>query len=99
MKAFQCHYEILGSKGKLKVERAYTPGPSFSPKITIETPDGKRIIEVEPDNHFIGAMLEFQNIIRNKEHKVSHYQDILIQSQGLDDIKNHALIGSKLEVR
>ena len=87
---YQCHYEILGSKGKLKVDRAYTPGNSFSPKISIETSNNVDIIEVEPDNHFIGAMLEFHSLIRYKERRVKHYKDILAQSRSLDDIKNHA---------
>ena len=92
---YQCHYEILGSKGKLRVDRAYTPGPSFSPKITIETSDNVQIVEVEPDNHFIGAMLEFWSLIRNKVNREKHYQDILAQSRALDDIKNHALLGTE----
>jgi len=94
---YQCHYEILGSKGKLRVDRAYTPGPSFSPKITIETSDNVQIVEVEPDNHFIGAMLEFHSLIRNKVDRAQHYQAILAQSRALDDIKNHALLDAETE--
>jgi len=88
---YQCHYEILGSKGKLRVERAYTPGPSFSPTIKIETQDDVQVIEVEPDNHFINAMLEFQRLIKNKIDRAHHYEDILSQSRALDDIKSYSL--------
>ena len=79
----------------MKVDRAYTPGPSFSPKISIETSDNIEIIEVEPDNHFIGAMLEFHSLISHKKGRAKHYQDILAQSRALDDIKNHAMIAEK----
>ena len=63
-----------------------------SPKILIETSDNVDIIEVEPDNHFIGAILEFHSLIRHKERRVKHYQDIMAQSRSLDDIKNYATI-------
>ena len=84
---YQCHYEITGSIGKLSVARAYTPGPNLATQITIETADDVQVVGVEPDNHFLGALLEFYSLIQNKTKRRKHYHDIVEQSLALGDIK------------
>lgn len=89
---YQCRYEILGSRAKITAERAYTPGPTFSPKLKIEDADGSRIITIDPDNHFVGAMQEFHSLVMDPSRRLDHYRQILNQSQALEDIKTLSTI-------
>lgn len=91
--SYQCRYEIYGSKAKIALARAYTPGPSFAPIITLENAHGLKMIEVEPDNHFVGALREFRKTLLNPGKREQHYRDILIQSEALEDIKIMAKYG------
>ena len=84
---YQCRYEIWGTKGKLIADRAFTPGPDFSPKIIVETAQGTNILQAPADNHFVGAFREFHRIIFNNYDKQRHYSDILLQSESIDLIR------------
>jgi predicted dehydrogenase len=88
--AYQCRYEFWGSRGKLVAERAYTAGPGFSPRLTVETAEGIREILVEPDNHFVAAMREFRETILSSQRRARHYDEILRQSQALERIRTFA---------
>lgn len=93
--AYQCRYEIWGSLGRLVAERAYTPSPTFSPRLSFESASGVRIIDVEPDDHFSGALLEFRNLIINSKQRAKHYQQIFCQAAALEDIRR---ISSELKM-
>jgi dTDP-3,4-didehydro-2,6-dideoxy-alpha-D-glucose 3-reductase len=84
---YQCRYELWGSRGKIAAERAYTPGPSFSPRLVLETVDGSRELLVEPDDHFVAALNEFARIIDEPERREEHYKQIVAQSQSLQTIR------------
>lgn len=89
---YQCNYEIWGSEGKIIVHRAYTPGPDLNPKITIEYQAKDNItIQAENCNHFSEAYKEFHKIINNPKCKERHYNEILLQSNSLSEIKELAL--------
>jgi predicted dehydrogenase len=85
--AYQCRYEIWGARAKLIAERAYTAGPTFSPQLIVDGPAGRQVIDVAPDNHFVGAMLEFRHTILNEEKRNSHYAQLMSQSRALEDIR------------
>lgn len=88
---YQCNYEIIGSKGKITVNRAFTPRENFSPTILLER-NGKEdeLIVVDPCDHFQKAMEEFFRIIINKDARDKHYKQILLQSKNLELIKKMA---------
>lgn len=89
---YQCNYEILGSNGKITVNRAFTPGANFSPTIIVEkNGEEEKILTVEPCNHFEKSMSEFYRIINKKEDRNKHYNEILIQSESLELIKKYGL--------
>ncbi|WP_374623676.1 Gfo/Idh/MocA family protein [Pandoraea sp.] len=91
--AYQCRYEIWGSKGRIMAERAYTPGPTFSPRLVFEGAAGPRIVNIEPDNHFVGAMREFRRLIVAPARRQDHYRHILNQSIALEQIKTLSTLG------
>ena len=84
---YQCNYEIWGSKGKITVERAYTPAPDYKPIIVLEKQGVSETIIEAPCNHFVGAMNEFYNVVSDKSNKQNHYEAILLQSESLELIK------------
>jgi dTDP-3,4-didehydro-2,6-dideoxy-alpha-D-glucose 3-reductase len=83
---YQCRYELWGSKGKLVAERAYTPGPTFAPRLTLESAGGLQETSVEPDNHFVGAWQAFAQAITEPARRADHYRQILLQSRALQAI-------------
>ncbi len=87
---YQCNYQIWGSKGKITVNRAFTPRPDQIPTFTIETSDKIEIIELPPDNHFIKALSEFHSIITNENLRAKHFKEILQQSEALELIEKLA---------
>lgn len=90
---YQCNYEIWGSKGKITVDRAFTPKPDYSPLIVLEKQGERHEYKMKPDNHFIGSIKEFHRTIVSGDRE-KHYHDVVIQSKTLDDIRrlseNHA---------
>jgi predicted dehydrogenase len=87
---YQCRFELWGSRGKLVAERAYTAGPGFSPRLTLETADGMRELLVEPHNHFVAAMNAFADAITDPALRARQHQDILVQSRALQQISDLA---------
>lgn len=83
---YQCRYELWGSRGKLVAERAYTAGASFSPRLLLESVDGGRELQVEPDNHFVAALKAFSQAIAEPQRREDLYQQILVQSRSLQKI-------------
>ncbi len=83
---YQANYEIWGSKGKILVDRAFTPRLDFSPVIILEKQGEKQEFPIEPDNHFVGSLKEFYRAITQGDHE-KHYGEVLAQSKALDDIR------------
>ena len=80
---YQCNIEIWGSKGKLSTNRIFTAPPGYEPIIEIETPNGKEIIKLQSDNHFINMLSHFYTVIfsdieKEKEYKLNNNQARLI---------------------
>lgn len=88
---YQCNYQIWGNKGKLTANKAYTPKVDQATTLTWEHDYQTEIIECEPDNHFVKAMMEFHHIITNPTFREKHFTDILQQSEALDTIKRLTL--------
>lgn len=83
---YQCNYQILGSKGKIFLKKAFTPKSDEIPILILETNQGVQEYNLPTDNHFIKAFSEFYTIITSQNKKEKHYNDILLQSLALDKI-------------
>lgn len=88
---YQCRYELVGQAGKIIAERAFTPRFDFSPRITLETVAGVRVIDAAPDNHFAKALLTFHSAIGARQLRETLYGEILLQSNALAKIKQLGL--------
>lgn len=89
--AYQCNYEIWGSKGYLVAERAFTPKPFEEPVITITVGGEKDIVKLPRDNHFENVLQRFREMIETKDID-SYYSELLDQSRLMDDISSKANI-------
>ncbi len=92
---YQCRYELWGSTGKITVPKAYTCSPIASPVISIESNLETRSIDVDPCDHFQGALEEFFQAIHSESKRQQHYADILRQSMLLDEIKNFSTLSNE----
>lgn len=88
---YQCNYEIWGSKGFLKAEKAFTPKPSEKPLIVFNNPKETVRFESEPDNHFYNILSEVHRSIITNEH-LTHRNTILAQAKLLNQIREKATL-------
>lgn len=84
---YQCNYEIWGTKGKLTVNKAFTPKPNEETTIKLERQDGIETFRCEPFNHFVAAMKYYHKLCIGTEDREKEYKSILLQSKGLDEIE------------
>jgi predicted dehydrogenase len=77
---YQCNYELWGSKGKITVERAFTPPPGFTPKVYLEKQNYKQEFVLPADNHFMNVFEEFMRAISEKDFK-RHWNEALRQAE------------------
>jgi len=84
---YQCHYELLGSKGKLTVERAFTPPPGFRPVVHVEQQDRSNKITLSADDHYINMLSFFAVTIKNPGEFPTHWNDLLLQARLLESIR------------
>lgn len=86
--AYQCSFEVWGSRGILRTDRIFTAPVDFVPNVVVETAEGRRIISLEADHHFKHSIEEFCAELRDENKRESMYTDILLQSKLVDAIKD-----------
>jgi hypothetical protein len=84
---YQNNIELWGTKGKLIMDRAFTSGPGYSPKIIIENQNEKHEYILPPDNHFVKILNLFHEAISSKNFSIQ-YNQIISQSRLLDQVRN-----------
>ena len=84
---YQCHYELLGSKGKLVVERAFTSPPGFKPRVRIEYQDTRKEFTLDADNQYVNMCHFFADAVRMEKNWQTHQDALLAQAQLLEAIR------------
>jgi predicted dehydrogenase len=84
---YQCHCEVLGTQGKLVVERMFTPPPGFSPTVRIEKQDGCETLTLDADNHFANMCSYFAACVSSGENAEEEYNAILQQADLLAQVR------------
>jgi NDP-hexose-3-ketoreductase len=51
--AYECYYELVGDRGTLRLERAYTTPPELANPLHVTTAAGDEVIPLPPANHFV----------------------------------------------
>ncbi len=83
---YKCSFEAWGSKGSIVSERIFTPGPDFRPEIIITKGGTKRIIEIEPDDHFYNSLEYFYKIYNSNIERKKNNSLILKQSTIINEM-------------
>ena len=87
---YQCILELLGTKGKLMVERAFTPPPGFRPTVRLEHQDRKQEYILDADNHYINMCRFFADTVTNTTYSQSHWDSLLNQARLLDALRRES---------
>lgn len=86
---YQNNIELWGSKGKMTIERAFTAGSGYTPKVIIETQNNKTEITLPADNHFEKLLKKFAECIVTDQYDYL-FEQIICQSTLLTQIKKLA---------
>jgi dTDP-3,4-didehydro-2,6-dideoxy-alpha-D-glucose 3-reductase len=89
---YQCNWEFVGSKGKITVERAYTPPPTLQPNVHIETQSCRQTFVLPADNHYRNMLVYFQNAIGRPQSYEAELQELQQQSCCLSMVRENAII-------
>lgn len=84
---YQCNYEIWGSKGKISVQKAFTPRANDEPIILLEQNNLIKEIKAPKCNQFVEAIKKFYNLIISPSTRDNEFQDIIAQSETLENIQ------------
>lgn len=87
---YQNNIELWGSKGKMTIERAFTAGPGFMPKVIIETQNNRTEYTLPGDNHFQKLLNKFAECILTNQYDFL-FEQILCQSRLLTQIRTLAI--------
>lgn len=87
---YQCNLELLGTKGKLIVDRLFTPPPGFSPVVRIERQGKKEEISLRPDNHYENMVDYFSKTVLEGVNFSAHWDSLVTQARLLEAIARDA---------
>ena len=87
---YQCNYEFLGTRGKLTMDRAYTPPPGFRPTARLECQDNTQIITLPADNHYLNMIDHFAGLVSERRDPSPQLEAILRQATYLEEVRNGA---------
>ncbi|MFI1510077.1 Gfo/Idh/MocA family protein [Streptomyces sp. NPDC020597] len=62
--AYRAGYELWGSAGRIRVERAYAPPADHCPVIRVERPEGVEELVLHPEDQFLAAVRAFSHAVR-----------------------------------
>ena len=83
---YQNNIELWGNKGKMVIDRAFTAGPGFRPKVIIEKQNARKEYSLPADNHFQKILKAFSDSVSNGKYD-SKYEQILKQSYLLTEVR------------
>ena len=88
---YQCNWELVGSLGKLVVERGYTAPPTLATVVRLERQGQRDEFTLAPENHYRTKLVEFARATRDASEYPKHWDDVESQSRHLDAIRQAAL--------
>lgn len=83
---YQNTIELWGSKGRILANRIFTAAPGYKPSIEVETSEGKEVISLESDHHFINMLNHFYSKINNKDRLDEEYSQNISQARLINEI-------------
>ncbi len=84
---YQCRVELLGTEGKLIVERAFTPPPAYKPVVWLERQDVQQRYTLSADDYYVNMLRFFAATVKKKQGFSMHWDALLCQARLLDTIR------------
>lgn len=85
---YKCDLELWGSVGTIHAPRIFTPPPQFVPKISVTDMNGTEYFESECDDAFAHSQELFAKGVTDINERTREYEEILIQSRIVNEVKN-----------
>ena len=83
---YQCNLELLGTNGKLVVDRIFTPPPGFSPSVHIEHQGTSDEHILDPDDHYVNMADAFSKTVITRSDYDFHWNSSIAQARIIDDV-------------
>jgi NDP-hexose-3-ketoreductase len=87
---YQCRLELWGSKGRIETNRIFTAPPGYTCEITVESPNGKEVFSIEPQNHFEKMLIHFYDLISTKKGLAAEYAQNINQARLIHEMQSIA---------
>lgn len=90
---YRCYYEVLGSTGRISLERAFTPSDTHRPVVRIERHDHVEERTLPADDQFANVAAAFANAVASGQPPVGESlagEAILRQAKLIDEIRANA---------
>jgi len=91
---YRCCYEILGSAGRISLERAFTPPVTHQPVVRIERPGHAEERTLSADDQFVNVAAAFVSAVASGQPPAGESladEAILRQARLIDDIRANAI--------
>ncbi|WP_438486713.1 Gfo/Idh/MocA family protein [Streptomyces sp. S186] len=88
--AYRSEYEVWGSEGRLRVDRAFTPPADLEPEIVVERASGTRTVRLPAEDQVAAALSRFTRAVREGTLTPPDVPETLAQADLLDAIRRAA---------
>ena len=85
--SYKCDVEIWGNLGTITTNRIFTAPDGFETDIIITKNGNQEIVHVDGDDAFLSSILKFYKCITDLKHREEEYEEILLQSKLIENIK------------
>ncbi|MER7720028.1 Gfo/Idh/MocA family oxidoreductase [Streptomyces flaveolus] len=88
--AYRSGYSLWGSRGRLRLERAFSTPDEHTPVLTVERDGEVREIALRPDRHFTNIAGVFARTVLDGEDFAPHARDILEHAALVEEVERAA---------
>ncbi|WP_229397728.1 Gfo/Idh/MocA family protein [Micromonospora okii] len=85
--AYRSSYELWGERGRIVLERAFTPAAGWQPVLRLERQDRVELRTLPAEDHFVGALGEFLAAVRGERDLAAHGERTLAGLALIDAIR------------
>ncbi len=93
--SYQNNYSVWGSKGIIKIERAFSIPADIKPEVNLVKQDVNTTLDIPAENHFALIFEDFFSKIKNKEYDYSH---LIAQARVMEALRISAKEDRKVKI-
>ena len=88
--SYRSMYAVWGSEGRIVLQRAFTPPPTFKPTVRVERPGGVEDIALPADDQFANLVRAFARSALHRADFAPHGETLLRHMALVEEIRNRA---------